>query len=354
VAITRIGQYPFEMNYPQSPAQSDRGLYQRAGDIYTFLEGDTEPFTGDRSLQFDSRADDGFGWPIPGAADDLRCGWFWNAKFGTSTSIYIKLEESDNTTPLLAVRQDNDKQIIELMVNGAVVQQANWIDFPHFMDSRGVYCHHGFHVIGGSRFVYTIDGESVLDYTDVSVPTAYEYMWLMESLSWGITNYIDDVYLEDVAGESYAVPPSYRYFPSLVDADGGTQGWAGYPNSGNDYEKVDDPGVDDEDTYVWIGAAGAVEMFDTSAISADVAPLGIYTFVSAIPWCLARKRDVSKASQIRMKADDGVAITSGSDQNLPGFYAEVWDRFLLDPQSNTWTVGNFDACEFGFESRGTI
>jgi hypothetical protein len=356
MAVTRLGQWPFEQNYPQSPAQADRGLMQRYGDLYTFGEGSTKPFTGSRSLEFQNRANAGFGLPIAATSDDLRVGWFWSANVpDSSDDAYVRLMESNNSTALLSIYLEKTTWTLQLYVAGAVVQEVSLTKFPHFLDQRGVYTHHSFHLLGGSRFVYTIDGRTALDYSDASVPTGVEYVWLMENFGWGYTQYIDDLYIEDVAGESYAIPQSYRYFPSIVDGDGGSQDWAGYPVGGNDYEKVDDPGVDDDDTYVWIGAANSVEMFNTAAITTAVMAVTNYpTLVSAIPWALARKRDVSKASQIRMKADDGVGITSGSDKNLPGFYGELWDRFLLDPQSASWNLANFDACEFGFESRGVV
>jgi hypothetical protein len=136
---------------------------------------------------------------------------------------------------------------------------------------------------------------------------------------------------------------------SLTNADGHDQNWAGYPNSGSDYEKVDESGVDDEDTYVWTPSSNSIEMFDTTDITV---PNG-HSIVSAIPWVLARKRDVSQASQIRMKVYDG-SYADGSDKDLPGFYAEVWDRFETDPSAAPWAQATFNSAEFGFETRGTV
>ena len=353
MAITRVGQYPFEQNYPQSPNQVDRGLYQMTGDQRDFGEGSGNPYTGSRSLQFFSRNDAGIGFPISGGADDIRGGFFWAADhWTTNVCSTMKMYESNNTVPLVEVLTRNDEDVIELQVNGAVVQQANLVDFPHYYDTREVYCHHGFHVIGGSRFVYYIDGVAALDYTNVGVPSAYEYVWFFTASGsgWGATNYVDDMYLEVVAGESMAVPPSYRYLMSVVDADGTLQDWAQYPNSGNDYDKVDDTGVDDEATYVITFSSSSAEMFNTANISL---PVG-HSIVSAIPWTLARKRNVKKASQIRLVADDGVATANGSDQDLPGWYAELWERMLLDPQGVAWDETSFNACEFGMETRGTV
>ena len=158
------------------------------------------------------------------------------------------------------------------------------------------------------------------------------------------------MYLEAVPGEAMGVPPSYRYLNSVTDADGTVQDWAKYPNSGNDFDKVDDSGVDDEDTYVIAFTANSKEMFDTADITLPVQ----HTIVSAIPWTLARKRNVKVASQMRLRADDGVATIDGADQNLPGFYAELWERMLLDPQSAAWDQTSFNACEFGMETRGTV
>ena len=352
MAITRIGQYPFEQNYPQSPSQLDRGLYKMTGDLRRYGEGDTNPYTGARSLQWSSRQDFGIGWPVSGGEDDLRGGFFMASGHGTTDEhVLVRMYESNNSTPLVSVLFSTDRSVIELEVNGSVVQQTNFVDFPHLMDSRVIYNHHGFHVIGGSRFVYYLDGVPAIDYTNAGVPSAYEYVWffLAGGSGWG-ASYADDMYLEAVPGEAMGVPPSYRYLNSVTDADGTVQDWAKYPNSGNDFDKVDDSGVDDEDTYVIAFTANSKEMFDTADITLPVQ----HTIVSAIPWTLARKRNVKVASQMRLRADDGVATIDGADQNLPGFYAELWERMLLDPQSAAWDQTSFNACEFGMETRGTV
>ena len=352
MAIVRIGQYPFEMNYPQTPAQADRGLYKMDGDQRTYGEGSSNPYTGSRSLQFSSRQDYGIGFLLPGGEDDVR-GAFFAALDHRYIADYILMQmyESNNATPLLQVSFLRSTSVMELEINGSVVQQANLVEFPHFFDSRVLYTNHGFHVIGGSRFVYYIDGVAALDYTNVAVPSAYEYVFFLmaDGTGWG-TSYVDDMYVESVAGEAMGVPPSYRYLMSVADADGTLQDWAGFPVAGSDYTKVDDTDVDDEATYVIAVSPNSVEMFNT----ADITLPASHSIISAIPWTLAMKRNVKKASQMRLLADDGIAVTNGSDQDLPGFYAELWERMLLDPQSAAWDETSFNACEFGMESRGTV
>ena len=344
MSIVRVGQYPFEMNYVEAD-QADRGLWVEGGDLYVFGEDNNEPYTGDRSLYFSSRQNQGMGFPFP-VSDDVRCGWNWWRK-NLSDGTFFAMNEAGNPTPLLQMYWNVTEQYLDLIVNGGVVQTANLVEHPNFFDYDR-WSSHGFHVIGGSRIVYTVDGDTVFDYSDAGVPTGYEALWAFTNFGWGVTS-VDDFWVEIVAGEAYAVPPTYRYLNSVVDADGLSQDWAAYPVGGDDYEKVDDINVDDDATYVWIGSANSVEMFNSANITL---PLH-HSIVSAIPWCLGRKGNISLASQLRMKADDGT-VWSGADQNLPGFYAEVWERMLLDPSSATWTDTNFNACEFGFETRGTV
>lgn len=349
MTIVRIGQYPFELNYNETN-QVDRDLYIRAGDIYTFAQSATDPYTGVRSLHASSRATYGLGFPFA-ASDDIRGGWFFKQTVvHQADGDFFRLMESDNTVPLIEITLYNsdDEARLDLSINGAVVEQAPLVNYPPFFENN-VWGHHGFHVIGGSRFQYTVDGVAVFDYTDVGVPTGYEGGWFFAHNGWG-NIFVDDFWMEIVASESMAVAPSYRYLPSVVDADGTSQDWAGYPVGGSDFEKVDDDVIDDDATYVWIGSANSVEMFNTANITV---PLG-HSIVSAIPFLVGRKGAVHLASQIRLKADDGVAVANGADQNLPGFHAEVWERMLLDPQSVAWDETSFNACEFGFESRGTV
>lgn len=346
MSIDRVGQYPFEMNYVQTN-QEDRGLWVEGGDIYTFGEAATKPYTGDRSLYFSSRASEGMGFPFP-ASDDLRGGWSWLHNGIQVSGAYFFLNKSSAASgSLVRISWNDSENCLGLYVNNVLVQSANIVEYPNFHDF-GRWSHHGWHVIGGSRFVYTIDGDTVFDYSDVTIPTGYESAWMFTNTGWGITS-VDDFWLEIVAGESYAIPPTYRYLQSVVDADGTIQDWAGYPVAGDDYTKVDDSSVDDDATYLWIGASGSVEMFNTANITLPAH----HSIVSAIPWCLARKGNISLASQIRLKADDGT-VWDGTDQNLPGFYAELWERMLLDPSGASWTDANFNACEFGFETRGTV
>ena len=288
MAITRIGQYPFEMNYPQSPAQNDRGLYKMDGDLRVFGEGSTNPYTGARSLQASSRQDTGIGFPIPSGADDIRGGFFYTSDHQWEEEHFmLKMYEADNAIPLLSVSFVESTSTINLEINGAIVQQATSVEFLHFFDERRlIYTHNGFHAIGGSRFVYYIDGVAALDYTNIAVPSGYDSVWHFTAggTGWG-SLYVDDMYLETVPGEAMAVPPSYRYLNSVADANGGVLDWAQYPNSGNEFEKVDDSGVDDDDTYVIALSTNSIEMFNTTDLTLPIQ----HTIVSAIPWALVMK-----------------------------------------------------------------
>ena len=343
MAIERVGQYPFEQQF------SDERGFVTLGSSDTWEIETTDPYTGSYSLYDNSRILRGaFGFQFP-QADDIRAGWFWNHNRATSDNNVIRVMKSGLGYSAARILWMEDEHYWQLFVNNVLVDEQSLYQFAH-MENKNAWMHHGIHYIGGSRFVYTLDGVPIFDYSDASVPLAVEglFGWDTGLSGWGSFMSIDDFYCDTVVGEALSVPPSYRFDMSRANGDGTTQNWTA-KGGGNHVDEVDDTVPDDDDTVVWTVTTGHVELFDTENVTVPVD----HSVVAAIPWIIARKGNSVPDSEIRLKAYNGVT-KNGSDQKLPTWYFEVWDRFETDPSGAAWDEASFNANEFGFETRGTI
>jgi len=347
MSVVRQGQYPFEQEWNDG----NRGLEIEQGTQDTWATSAVNPYTGSESIRISGSHRSGFGFTCP-VTDDVRAAFFMSHAWTRTDGDWIQFFKSGQGDAGLAIKWMKDEYRFDLYTDGVKRQEFGMFDTPiwEFLQ-EGQWCSHGFHLLGGSRFVYTIDGVAMIDYTNANVPDSIEAFWVgkLSSTGWGASLSIDDLYMDLVVGESYSVPPSYRFMMSVVDADGITQDWAGFPAGGNDYTKVDDAEPDDDDTCVWTPSTNSPEDFNT----ADITLPDDHSIVAAIPWAIARKGDASRASQIRLRAYDG-SYTDGADQDLPTWYYELWERMTTDPSSNPWTESNFNSAEFGVQSRGTV
>ncbi|MFA6168296.1 MAG: hypothetical protein WC700_16865 [Gemmatimonadaceae bacterium] len=169
------------------------------------------------------------------------------------------------------------------------------------------------------------------------------------AVGWNSTIYLDDMYLDAYVGEADAVVPSRGFLPALVTGAGANAAWT--PSAGANYAAVDDNPNDGDTTYVKALAAGLV---DTYALSDITVPTD-YQIVQAIPTAYAKRLDSGITSQLRMKAWDGANMASGADLTLQMDYtAPVFDVMPLQPDGSAWNQTDFNACEWGIESRGAF
>jgi len=343
MAIARVGQYPFEQQW------SDERGFVTLGSSDTWSIASTGAYTGAYGLYDYGRVLIGaFGFAFP-PVDDVRAGWYWNHDGTSDDNAIIKAEKSGLGYSALSVFWKGAEYSVQLYSNNVLVDEQSLWQFPHMMIPN-TWAHHGIHYIGGSRFVYTIDGVTVFDYSDAGIPTAIEGIFGFNTgfSGWNPWMGIDDFYCDTVVGESLSVPPSYRFLISRANSDGTTQDWTA-KGGGNHVDEVDDTVPDDDSTVVWTTTTGHVELFNTTNVTIPVD----HTVTAAIPWVIARKGNAVPDSEIRLKAYNGSA-KDGSDQKLPTWYYEIWERFDTDPSSAAWDETSFNANEFGFETRGTI
>ena len=352
MSVTRAGQYPFEIVYP-AVDEKNRGLEIQSGGPADILNVDnSEPYTGVRAVHHTGVLRSGIGITFP-ATDDVECAMTVNHDWAFSGSHpFFRMEKSGQSAPAIHITLTATTLTWGLYIDGVNVQNYPMFDAVpwEFFQGKRRWTSHGFYCIGGSRFVYTIDGLPIIDYNDAGVPGDIEAIWFLDTAGsgWNVMR-MDDFYINLVPGESYAVPDTLRFVPSMVDADGGTQDWASFPVGPDDWTAVDDATVDDDDTFNWTPSTNSPQNYNTANITLPAD----HDIVAAVPFAVCRRGDASRASQIRLRTRNG-AYQNGSDQNLPLWYTEVWDRFPLNAAGNPWTEALFNAEEFGAQSRGTV
>ena len=351
MSFDRIWQYPFELNFPDY----SRGIQTQGWGLDRMTVTDDDPFTGDESI-YDAGTDrmfTGHGWS-PGL-DDFRMNMAWKSGGALNNTPYIWAAyvagNGASNTPDIDVLWHQNELTFQLRVSGVIVDEVSMVQWPHATPYMKNYNSIGVHYLGGTSFDMWFNGQQVFNYVDAGVPSDVEFVgsaWC--SASGWVRIQIDDWYFDECAAEASVIPPTYRFLYSNTNADGTSQDWAS-KNGGNDYEEVDDAEIDDDDTYVWIGSSGSLEMFNT----ANITLLDGHSIVAAIPVAVARKGTAILASQLQMAVDNGVdAIDYSTAKDLNTWYYETWGRYPLDPAGAGWTESTFNSNEFGMRTQGTV
>lgn len=169
--------------------------------------------------------------------------------------------------------------------------------------------------------------------------------------SWTSAVYIDDFYADTWTGESAptdAPVPSRRFYPMMVTSNGAEVGWA--PNTGANYECVDEGPPDDDTTYVLANTAGLLDRFVLSDVTLDPD----YAVRALIALGYAKKTDAGIASTMQINAYDGASSTvlEGTPQTLSTSYGYVYERWETDFDGNPWDLTDANNVQFGYLSTG--
>jgi len=134
----------------------------------------------------------------------------------------------------------------------------------------------------------------------------------------------------------------------LADGNGSTQQWT--PNTGSHYSRVNEGVADDDTSYVSIAIddPGKIELFTFSDITT------ITTEINAVQVTHSARIDASGEAAYRLRFKNGGDVANGPDQSVTMIDGYTWftEIYNEDPTiSGPWTVENFNAMEFGIESR---
>lgn len=163
---------------------------------------------------------------------------------------------------------------------------------------------------------------------------------------WASTAYIDDFYVDTSDGDSDAVPPYRKFAFQAVNGAGSLTNWT--PNTGTNYQAVDDAGNNDGDTtYVYANASGQQDSYNT----ANYTLTGSDTIVAVIPIAVAKKTNAGVASTLKLGNYNGTAALS-AEKSLTTSYAPYWERFTTDPSTSAWSETTVNSNEVMIESAG--
>lgn len=170
---------------------------------------------------------------------------------------------------------------------------------------------------------------------------------------WSQYLYLDDLYIENLAGESApAAVPTYRFdfvYPNGAGDHGGT--WTGSDgNSTDNHLLVDEQPHDSDTTYIQSDTPGAIE----SAAMTDITLDAGWQPNAVIPMAVAKKTETASTLQAKLYTQATVLGTdyfaSGAAISLSTAYALLWQRRIYVPDSvEPWTEAAVDSLEIGIE-----
>lgn len=158
--------------------------------------------------------------------------------------------------------------------------------------------------------------------------------------------YIDDIFIDQAtAGEAANLPvPSSRFHPIWPNGAGSNTVWT--PNSGLNYQAVDEHGANDGDTtYVATSSNGVKDSYNVTDVSAY--PPG-HDIKSVIVLPVAKASEVGPSIKAIVKTAAGEL--AGTAQALSTAYVVRPHRFTSRPGGGSWVASDITSLEIGVES----
>lgn len=346
MTVTRLYQTGFELNTIselESYPTTDFGTQSMS--IST-----TKAKTGSRSMRMNT-ADQPRGKSC--STTQIAAGFYLNHNDvnNADQAILVAIRTSFATASL--VYWDETSGELRLRVNGSTVDTVDVAAAG--MATVDTWYHIGVTYKANAStgfFSVYLDGVKILEFTGntgttingvyVGGETGGTGGWLAEA-------YVDDFYLNDTAGESDAPPSSYRYLWSIANGAGASTNLT--PNTGSNYQAVDDTTPDDDTTYVYATASGTKDSYTT----ADVTVPAGHSVVAVIPTAWVRKTDSGTDSQWKLgtRASGGTE-TLGSAQSLGTGYGIIFERQTTEPGGAAWDQTKVNNSQTIIESAGSF
>jgi hypothetical protein len=167
--------------------------------------------------------------------------------------------------------------------------------------------------------------------------------------TWAIPIYYDDIYLDNLSGESApTAPPDYRFLPVLPNGNGISSQWLG--NDGNrtdNYLLVDDIPPDNDTTYVESSVSGEKDSYD---MTDPTIPTG-WEVSAVIPFAVVKKLNAGGALNLKLETRTTISgspsFASSAAIVLGTAYALAWERRVLNPSGGGWTTAMINALAIG-------
>lgn len=168
------------------------------------------------------------------------------------------------------------------------------------------------------------------------------------TVTWASTNYFDDFYLDDTAGEAtYASPPDVR-FARLLPTGNGTENDFTASGAGDNYQQVDDESATGDTDYVYASSAGLDDRYTHDAYSV---PEGFQ--IEAVIYAAALRRTSGAIATTAILTGKNGGDEYASDEITPTTSTVAYfDRQTTSPSGAAWTADALNATEFGVRSAG--
>lgn len=275
---------------------------------------------------------------------------------GTSGDTPNMISIRNGSSSIVALRWDETNATIQLRVAGSQVDTYVAGGFS----TTGQWFHIGLDVkIDASGWVYVyLDGIEIFAYegdTTGNGSSANQVEWNelygIGGDTWNTYYYIDDIYIDDTAGESAAAPvPDQRFHYRVPAGNGSSSDLTGSDGDSTDnYLLVDEIPHDGDTTYVEAASSGLRDLYDTTTFTL---PTG-FEVTAVIPTAVAKKTNAAIGSQLKLVAKDGVDEAVSSANDLATSYSLLYERMTTQPDGSAWDESGVNAAEYGVESAGS-
>lgn len=303
------------------------------------------PHTGNRSVNLGVGIT-GLGLDITGISK-LRMGFFslheGVQRLGAADDVLFLVRVTDNAANLYGYGLEPDSGNFVYYADGALVVLGSGYQLGLY--DTYIYKHMGVFLEAGSTFAFYLDGRLL---GQQSVPASLVDLFIGTRISptGFLQRNVDDIYIDTLTDEALHCPPTLRFYPSAPSADGADTAWT--PSSGNRWQAVDEVPANTTD-YIAATAPDLKNTVQTADVAFDET---IYTQRAAIV-NLQALRDNNTPEIRAIARDGGGSYANGSDQTVTATYDNYKERFLTQPDTTDWNKADFNAMQFGVESRGS-
>lgn len=309
------------------------------------LNSSQEANTGNRSINM-GVGSTGLGLDVTGVSK-LRVGFFHThesvQRLGSTGEMLFIVRFNNIAGDIYGIGLEPSSGNLAYYADGALLGAQSGYQLGFY--DADVYKHMGLFAEQGGTISFYIDGRRVIEQTLPSGMTDFFIGTRISPTGWE-THWIDDIYIDTLTDEVDHCPPTLRFYPSIPSADGADTAWT--PSAGNRWQAVDEVPANTTD-YIAATAPDLKNTVETADLTFDET---LYALRAAIV-NLQALRDNNTPEIRALVRDSGGSYANGGDQTVTATYDNYKERFLTQPDTTDWNKADFNAMQFGVESRGS-
>lgn len=311
----------------------------------------TQANTNTHSARFTTTAE-AQGYAFGSSKTDFRAAyWMYITAAPSSTNrALIGYIQQTGGTGDISIVWDKGVNLLAIRISGSNVATAS---LPTALTDLNIWTNIGIVYKAGTstgRVSIYVSGALILTYTG-NVGTGATAVFgpgVNGSDTWGGDVFWDDFYVDFGSGESDSAPPTRKFLFALPGGAGTDTAWT--PNTGTNWQAVDETTLDSDTTYVQAATSG---LRDNYAFADVTLPSG-YSISQVIVGAIAKKT-ASIDAKLILETLRGGSYGSSSALVLTTSYAYYEAQFPTDPNTAAaWTLTNANAGQYGYKSDGTF